>query len=343
LTQSLEDKIGQMLVFGWSGPDAASLNAHARHLIEELRIGGLILMGRNVAPLEVTRGVTSEAQRLAAACGLPPLLICVDQEGGRVARFGPPHYPPFPSARTVGQSGDLKVARNNAAVIGNTIKEAGINWALMPVLDVNNNPGNEVIGDRSYGDDPGVVSAMGVATIQGMQDDAGLMACGKHFPGHGDTAVDSHLALPIIDHPLERLQNVELPPFRAAIDAGVGAIMTSHILFPALDADLPASLSPIIVQGLLRGELGYDGIVITDCLEMQGVAAKWGTVEAAVLAVIAGADMVLICHTEAVQRKVQQALVQAVLSGRISELRLDEANRRIGRAKSRFLLRMQAV
>jgi beta-N-acetylhexosaminidase len=337
LTASLEDKIGQMLVFGWqadSGEDAVNFNRHARRLVEEFRVGGLILMGRNVGNVSATRRMIDAAQRAAIATGLPRLFVATDQEGGRVARFEPPEYPPFPSSKQIAAGNKPGDARANAASMGAMLSEVGVNWALMPVLDVNNNPGNIVIGDRSFSDNPSIVAEFGEESILGMQDDAGLMACGKHFPGHGDTNIDSHLALPTIDHPLSRLNHVELPPFRAAIDTGVGAIMTSHILFRTLDSELPATLSPSIISELLRRNLGFDGIVVTDCLEMRGVADTWGSAEAAILAVIAGADMLLACHTESTQLQIQLALLQAVESGRISEARIDEANHRISRAKA---------
>jgi len=337
LTAKLEDKIGQMLVFGWQGDaddDPSSFNRHARRLVDEFHVGGLILMGRNVGAAVATRRTVDAAQRAAELARLPRLLIATDQEGGRVARFGPPHYPDFPSSRQIAAGDKPGSARSNAASMGAMLSEVGVNWALAPVLDVNNNPGNVVIGDRSFGDNPALVMEFGEQFILGMQDDAGVMACGKHFPGHGDTHVDSHLELPKIDHSLDQLKNTDLPPFRAAIEAGVGSIMTSHILFPELDPDLPATLSPSVISGLLRRNLGFDGIVVSDCLEMRGVADTWGSAEAAVLAVIAGVDMVLACHTEPTQLQIRMALIHAVESGRISEVRIDEANHRISRAKA---------
>jgi beta-N-acetylhexosaminidase len=336
---TLEEKIGRMLVFGWQGntsDDSRSVNGHASWLIEDVKVGGVILMGRNIGPRDETKALVSELQELASANGLPKLLIATDQEGGRVARLEPPFYPAFPSAKMIGEMNEPLFARRNASEIGRMLKDVGINWALAPVLDVNNNPGNQVIGDRSFGESPDLVSALGVASVNGLQTDAGVMACGKHFPGHGDTTVDSHLALPILNHSLERLSCTEFLPFTAAIKAGVGSIMTSHILFQALDPLLPATLSPTIITGLLRRKLGFDGVVVTDCLEMWGVAMKWGTPEAAVLAAIAGADMLLVCHTRGTQNMVCEALLSAVRSGRLSEQRIDEANWRIEKARRLF-------
>lgn len=337
---TLEQKIGQMLLFGWQGATEAenqTINPHAAALIDELSVGGVILMGRNVGPPDALRQMLGELQQRATMRGLPPLFVATDQEGGRVQRLTPPHYEQRPSAWTVGQSGDALTARESAAAIGRELKSVGINWDFAPVLDVNNNPENPVIGNRSYGDDPERVAQLGAAAVRGFQEDAGILACGKHFPGHGDTDTDSHLALPRIPHGRERLDAVELRPFRAAMDAGLAAVMTAHILFPALDAELPATLSPAILTGLLRREMGFDGLIITDSMEMDGVTQGWGSAEAAVLAVIAGADIVLCCHTLATQQAIRDALIEAVQSQRITEARLDESLTRIAAAKQRWV------
>ena len=330
-----------MLLFGWSGdtPDESrTINAHAVALIDEFAVGGVVLMGRNIGPPEQTRGTIAELQARARADGLPPLFVAVDQEGGRVQRLGPPHYPKHPSARAVGETGDPEQARSEARRVGEGLRELGFNWDFAPVLDVNNNPRNPVIGDRAYGDDPTRVAAMGAAAVRGFQEDAGILACGKHFPGHGDTDTDSHQSLPRIGHDRARLDAIELVPFRAALEAGLAAVMTSHILFPALDPALPATLSPAILTGLLREELGFDGLIITDDLEMKGVAEGWGAAEAAVLAVQAGADLLLCGHTWETQREIQKALLHAVQTGRLSEARVEETVGHIAAAKARWLI-----
>lgn len=337
---TLHQKIGQMLLFGWSGdtPDQSrTVNAHAAALVDEFAVGGVVLMGRNVGPPAQTRDTIAELQARAKEPGLPPLFVAVDQEGGRVQRLGPPHYPAHPAARTVGDTGDPEQARGEARRIGEELRALGFNWDFAPVLDVNNNPKNPVIGDRAYGSDPALVAAMGAQAVRGFQEDAGILACGKHFPGHGDTDTDSHYALPRIGHGRARLDAVELVPFRAALEAGLAAVMTSHILFPALDPVLPATLSPAILTGLLREELGFEGLIITDDLEMKGVADGWGAAEAAVLAVLAGADLLLCCHKEETQREIRQALVRAVETGRLPEARVDESVARIAAAKARWL------
>jgi beta-N-acetylhexosaminidase len=335
----LDDKIGQMLLFGWNGEtndERLDAGPHAIALIEELAVGGIILMGRNAHMATRLRKTLSGLQDRNSSHGRPPLFVAVDQEGGRVQRLLPPDFSRIPAAREIGASGDPGQARAIAAKTARELRTVGVNWDFAPVLDVNNNPDNPVIGDRSYGDDPGLAAAMGAAAVAGFQDDGGILACGKHFPGHGDTNVDSHHALPRIEHGMDRLDRIELVPFRAAIEAGVAAIMTAHILFPALDPDRPATLSPTILTGLLRERLGFDGIVITDDLEMRGVADAWGAPEAAVLAVIAGVDILLCCHTLSTQRAIKQALIEAVNADRISESRIDESWARIQRTKARL-------
>ena len=329
-----------MLLFGWSGdtPEAnRRVNAHAAALVNDFGVGGVILMGRNIGSPSQTRATIAELQALAAAKGLPPLFVATDQEGGRVQRLGPPDYPKRRAAREIGVIGDENTARTETHAIGAELRDLGFNWDFAPVLDVDNNPRNPVIGSRSYGDEPRRVAAMGAAAVRGFQEDAGILACGKHFPGHGDTETDSHHALPRILHNRARLEAVEFVPFRAAIEAGLAAVMTSHILFPALDSHLPATLSPIILTGLLREELGFEGLIVTDDLEMKGVVDGWGAPEAAVLAVLAGADILLCCHVWKTQGAIRQALLQAVETGRLPLARIDEAVARIASAKNTWL------
>ncbi len=330
---NLHWKIGQMLLLGWM------TDPQANALVTELAAGGVILMGRNIKMPAETASDIARLQLLARLHDLPPLFIAVDQEGGRVQRLGPPRYPRRLSARATGASLDpVNAARQTAHRIGSELRALGFNWDFAPVLDVDSNPNNPVIGDRSYGSNPTAVAALGVAAVYGFQDDAGILACGKHFPGHGDTETDSHFALPTIRRSRAALDAVEMIPFRAAIDAGLAAVMTAHILFPALDPDLPATLSPAILTGLLRQELGFDGLIITDDLEMRGVADKWGAPEAAVLAVLAGADLLLCCHEWETQRAIHAALLSAVQTGRLTEARLDQSLARIAAAKAKWLV-----
>lgn len=338
----LSEKIGQMLVYGWQGEtdeESRAINGHARALIEEFAVGGIILMGRNIGASSAAQmgTLTDEFQDIARASDLPPLFVGVDQEGGRVSRFGPPHFRSYRTPGELGRAGDPEEVTQVMGELGAEMRGVGVNWVYAPVLDVNSNPTNPVIGDRSYGASAEIVSEMGVAAVRGLQERAGVLACGKHFPGHGDTSEDSHLSLPVVDSPLELLREQEMAPFAAVIEAGIGSLMTAHILFNALDPDLPATLSPAILTDLLRREMGFTGLIITDCLEMKGVAAKWGSADAAVLAAIAGADMLLACHTYKTQQEIRNALMEAVRSGLLPETRIDEANRRIRAAKEAWV------
>ncbi len=334
---TLEEKVGQILCFGWQGADddeSRTVNDHARTLIEDLRVGSIILLGRNIGTRERARELIDELQSLSRL----PLMIAVDQEGGMVNRFAEPFHQ-FPGNMALGAvaAGEgigigEQMAERQANVQARELRSVGVNWSFAPVVDVNNNPDNPIIGVRSYGEDPDLVGRLGAAAISGLQNE-GVLACAKHFPGHGDTSVDSHLALPTVAGDLERLFSVELAPFRRAIAAGVGSIMTAHILFPGVDAALPATMSQAVLTGLLRQQMGYDGVVITDCLEMSAISDGIGTAQGAVEALKAGADVVLVCHTLEKQRETRNAVIDAVKSGELPEVRLAEAVGRVLSAK----------
>ncbi|MGC8861330.1 MAG: beta-N-acetylhexosaminidase [Armatimonadota bacterium] len=330
---TLEQKIGAMLVFGWAGEGATGVNAHAREIVNEMQVGGVVLLGRNVADnLAETAETLNELQSMSRE----PLFVIADQEGGMVARFVD-GVTVFPSNMAVGATGSPDLAREAAAATARELCAIGCNFNFAPCVDVNNNPDNPIIGTRSYGESPEKVAELAACAIRGYQEN-GMIACAKHFPGHGDTAVDSHLALPSVPYARERLDRVELTPFRAAIAAGVSSIMTAHIMFPALDADRPSTLSRRIISGLLREELGYEGVVVTDCMEMKAIADNFGTPEAAVMAVEAGVDMVLVCHTLSTQRETLEALIKAVKDGRINESRIEKSVARIAALKRQYSL-----
>jgi len=330
---SLDEKIGQLLMFGWQGEtreENLTVSSHARMLLEEFRVGGVVLLGRNVGtPAETARCMNELQQRSKL-----PLFIIVDQEGGMVARFKDP-FVVFPANMALGAAGDPSLAYRAARMTAEQLRAVGVNFNFAPCVDVNNNPLNPIIGTRSYGDSPQTVARFAPEAIRGLHE-GGVMTSAKHFPGHGDTAVDSHLALPVVDFPRERMDAVELPPFRAAIEAGVASIMTTHILFRALDPELPSTLSPRIISGLLREEMGWDGLVVTDDLEMKGVADGWGAAKAALLSLKAGVDCPLICHTLETQVEAVRAIRDAVAAGEITEERIDESVRRVLELKERF-------
>ncbi|WP_338015886.1 beta-N-acetylhexosaminidase [Paenibacillus mesophilus] len=318
---SLRHKIGQMIHCGFHGHEPSEEIAQ---LIRERHIGGVILFARNVRDIRQVAAMNAEFQRIALEAGVPPLTIAIDQEGGMVARLTE-GVALMPGNMAIAAGGEPQAAYEAARVTGEELHALGINLNYAPVLDVNVNPGNPVIGVRSYGESPQLVGEYGVRAIRGLQE-AGVTATAKHFPGHGDTDVDSHLDLPTITHGRERIYGIELAPFVRAIEAGTDAIMSSHIYFPSFETEkLPVTLSHSVLTGLLREELGFDGVIMTDCMEMKAIADHYGTVAAAVLAVEAGADCVLISHRHDLQAEAIEALVAAVESGRLSEARIDES------------------
>jgi beta-N-acetylhexosaminidase len=243
---------------------------------------------------------------------------------------------------TLGRSGDRQLAARFAAALAAELTAVGISLDYTPVLDILTNPNNPAIGDRALGERAEDVAALGTAIIETLQA-AGIASCGKHFPGHGDTATDSHFELPLIEHPPDRLEAVELVPFRAAIEAGVAAIMTAHILIPALDDTGPATLSPRVVDGLLKQQLGFQGLVLTDDMEMKAISSRYGLPEATVKAIAAGCDAVLMCGTsQEPQMLALEAVIHAVEDGSLSLPRVEDAFARHRRVKERFLGRRPA-
>ena len=330
----LEAELGQLMSVGFDG---TIMTQELRALITDLRLGGLVLFARNVeSPIQL-RKLIAHSQQVAHDAGLPPLFISIDQEGGRVTRLSAEHgFTAFPSAREVAASGVVEVQRV-ARIMASEMREAGINIDLAPVLDINNNPANPVIGSRSFSDDPATVAVCGVAFIETMQR-AGVMCVGKHFPGHGDVNIDSHINLPVVPHARERLNAIEFVPFNAAMTAGVGGIMLAHIAFPTIEpSGLPATLSPKVVR-LVRDELGYTGLLFTDSLEMGALAANDFPVHiAAARAVQAGADVLLFNSDEKRHRQAHAELVAWARRGDISHERIETALHSIAEAKSRFV------
>jgi beta-N-acetylhexosaminidase len=312
-------------------------SADLRRLVRDYRAASVILFARNVDTPEQLAELVRELQSIARDAGHElPLLVAVDQEGGRVARLGAP-WTRWPPLRALGRLDSEGHARRMGEALAAELVACGIRCDFAPVVDVDTNPRNPVIGDRSFGDDPERVGRLGAAMIRGLQE-AGVVACAKHFPGHGDTDVDSHLALPALDHPRSRLEGVELVPFRRAIEAGVASIMTAHVLVRELDDRLPATLSATVVDSLLRRELGFDGVVVSDDLEMKAVADHWRPGESAVLAALAGCDLLPVCKDHDAQVEAIEGLVRAVETERLPWKAMDAACARIRLLKERFLL-----
>ncbi|WP_442601766.1 beta-N-acetylhexosaminidase [Paenibacillus sp. KN14-4R] len=322
---TLLEKVGQMVQCGFEGTVPTE---DIKQLIQKQRIGGVLYFSRNVIDTDQVAKLSHDLQAVASESGVAPLWIAIDQEGGMVARLTD-GVALMPGNMALAAGGSEEAVYEAASITGKELKALGINLNYAPDMDVNNNPRNPVIGVRSYGESPELVAKYGRQAIHGLQD-AGIVATAKHFPGHGDTEKDSHLDLPTISHSRERIYEVELRPFIEAIDAGVDAIMSSHIHFPAFDENqLPVTLSYQVLTGLLREELGYQGVIMTDCMEMEAIATHYGTVEAAVMAVEAGADMILISHRQDRQIGAIEAIVQAVEKGLIAESRIDESVERL--------------
>jgi len=325
------------MCFGWTGnneDESLSYSANAREIVKVMQVGAVILFERNLQPPYI---YTAELINELQAASKLPLLIPVDQEGGNGCRFNAPPFTVFPFNAVIGATGSEDYARKAAQVTAEELKAVGVNYDLAPVTDVNSNPNNPIIGPRSFGESSELVSRFAAAAIAGYQE-SGVIACAKHFPGHGDTSKDSHLELPTVDRPRSELETVELVPFSAAIRAGVDSIMTAHVIYPALDASLPATLSKAIITELLRGEMGFREVVITDCLEMKAISENYGIGEAALMAIHAGADILLACHTLSRQREIYETVLRAAMDGVIEESRINKSVDRILTLKQKYRL-----
>ena len=315
----LERSIARMFCIGFSGTETTPA---AKELIAR-GAGAVVLFARNVeSPAQVAE-LCGELKSIAGR----PLLTCIDQEGGRVRRLRD-GFTHIPSMRALGQTGDEKLAYDVGRVLARELRAVNIDVNLAPALDVDTNPDNPVIGDRSFGATCDLVSRMGTALIRGLQEN-GVAACGKHFPGHGDTSQDSHHDLPRLPHPIERLEQIELPPFRAAVKAGVAMVMTAHVVFEPIDPDYPATMSESVLHGILRERMKFDGVIVSDDQEMKAISANFGIEEVIVRGANAGVDLFAICHDPALQHRAMDALVKAVRRGDVSPERVADANLRL--------------
>lgn len=334
-TMTLEEQIGQLVMVGSTG---TTVPQELIDLVQYDHVGNVILFSRNILDSQQIHTFTRQLQLAAQTTGqLYPLLIATDQENGMVQRLGD-LVTTLPGNMALGATGAPDLACTIARATGLQLKTLGINMNLAPVADVNNNPDNPVIGIRSFGEDPQRVADFVAAAVRGYRQ-ADVVTSLKHFPGHGDTTTDSHLALPTLPHTLERLQHVELLPFVKGITAGADSIMVAHLYLPMLTRQdtLPASVSPAMVQGLLREQLAFDGVVITDCLEMRAIRNTVGTEQGAVMALQAGCDIVLISHHLTQQQASIAAIKAAAQDGRLSRERIQQAAERVMRLKARML------
>jgi beta-N-acetylhexosaminidase len=316
------------------GFDSTEVTPALAAWLERFAWGGVILFGRNAKSPAQLLALSQGLQAVARARGHLPLLIAVDQEGGRVARLKAP-FTAFPSAAMVGHTGSEQLAHDVGRAIATELHAVGVGMNMAPVLDVLTNPANTVIGDRSFSADPACVARLGTAYIRGMQASA-VLTTAKHFPGHGDTMLDSHVARPVSERSAAQLSACELRPFREAIAADVDAIMTAHVVYPAWDPQYPATLSPTILTRVLCGELKFRGAIITDDLGMSAVSDGWPWEEVPLLALRAGADVLLICHERQRQEQAYDRVLRAVQSGELPEAVVDQAMARVMALKARL-------
>ena len=335
---TLRQKIGQLVLYSMDGSE---ITPETKALMQEYCIGNVIHFGNNVTDFEGAKALNAQLRELIkdSCAGVEPF-ISIDHEGGRVFRFSR-DFTWFPSHLTLSAADDPAISEAVGRAMGEELRAAGFNLNFAPVVDVNSNIGNIVIGVRSFGDDPEVVAIHGAAMSKGMQE-AGVMACLKHFPGHGDTTQDSHYFLPTVDKTLQEMHETELLPYAKIFPQGVvDSIMTTHILFPKIEKEkVPATMSPTILKGILRKELGFDGVIVSDGMHMLAIKDHYGVARGCVMAINAGLDLLCIgtggTGVQESQKECLDALYEAALSGEIPMERIDEAVSRILRAKEKF-------
>lgn len=317
---------GRLLVTGFDGPE---LSARTREALRRGERAGCILFKRNLDSAEQTRALTASIQAASASRAL----VAIDEEGGRVSRL-PAGEARLPPMRMLGVLGDAELVFDAGRAIGARLFQLGFNLDFAPILDVDSNPANPVIGDRSFGASPERVAQLAVAFARGLNA-GGVLSCGKHFPGHGDTDKDSHFDLPVIRHDRARLDRVELLPFRAASAHNMDSIMSAHVVIEALEPGEPATFSKRAMTDLLRGELGFQGVLVSDDLEMRAVSARCDAGEAALRAVRAGCDLLLVCKSEDEADRAHAALVAEIAASSAFAARAEEAGARVDRMRAR--------
>lgn len=327
-SMTLDEKIGQMIITGFNGSE---YNDDMDRLINEYKVGGVILFARNIEDsnqmIDLTRALQENNNNL-------PLFISIDEEGGRVSRL-PDDVEKFPSAFTIGLINDQQIAYENGKEIGYTLKRLGINLDYAPVLDIYSNENNTVIGDRAFSTEESIVSTMGIATMEGIED-SDIIPVVKHFPGHGDTEVDSHYGLPIVYKTLEELRNFEFIPFVKAIESGCDVIMVSHIILNEVDSINPASLSKIVISDLLRKDMGFDKVVITDDMSMGAITSIMSIEEACIKSIEAGCDILLLGNAYEEIEQVINSIKLKLYNGEISEEQINKSVKRILELKKKY-------
>lgn len=329
---TLEEKIGQMVM---AGIDSYNFDENSRKIIQDYNVGGFIILGQNVQSTKQLLNLMNSLKSTNSNNKIP-LFLSVDQEGGRIERL-PSEFKKFPTNKTIGGINNEKFSFNVGSALGEEVKAFGFNMDFAPVLDINSNPKNPVIGDRSFGDNADVVTRLGIQTMIGIKSQK-VIPVVKHFPGHGDTAVDSHIGLPTVNNDIARLKSFELKPFSEAVKNGADVVMIAHILMPKIDAQNPASFSKTIISDILRKQLNFNGVVITDDMTMGAIMKNYNIGEAAVKSVNAGSDIILVAHEFNNEVAVLDALKNASNKGTISKERINESVYRILKLKEKYNL-----
>lgn len=334
---TIDEKVGQMIIVGLDG---YSIDDNAKKMIENYHVGGFILFSKNVKDSAQVVSLTNSLKQTNSINKIP-LFISVDEEGGKVTRV-PSSFKKLPTNKVIATKNNPELSYKIGELLGDEVKSLGYNLDFAPVLDINSNPNNPVIGDRSFGSTPEIVTKLGVQTMKGIQSKNVIPAV-KHFPGHGDTSVDSHKGLPTVNNDLNRLNSFELIPFQEAIKESADIVMVAHILLPKIDSKYPASMSKTIITDTLRGQLNYDGVVITDDMTMGAISKGYKIEDAVVTSINAGSDIALVCFGNDTQIAAINSLKKAVETGTIKPETIDKSVYRILKLKDKYKLEDTAV
>ncbi|NSL52798.1 beta-N-acetylhexosaminidase [Calidifontibacillus erzurumensis] len=334
---TLDEKIGQMI---FAGIEGTKPNEKTSELIYRYKVGGIIFNGKNIVSPKQTIDYMNHIQSLNADNPIP-IMFGIDQEGGRISKL-PGNLLSLPTNEEIGKINDPAYSYEIGSLLGKQLKAFGFHMDFAPVLDVNSNPNNPVIGDRSFGNDPDIVSRLGIQTMKGIQSQ-NVISVIKHFPGHGDTSVDSHLELPVVNKTRSDLEEIELIPFKKAIKNGADVVMVGHIMLPKIDSNYPSTMSKKIIQGMLRKDLEFHGVVITDDMTMKAITNNFDIGQAAVQSVKAGSDIIMVAHDYEKVVAVIDALKKAVEKGEISEKRINESVERILELKKKYNVQNKVI
>lgn len=334
---TLEEKVGQMVIVG---VEEETFNSNMEKMIKDHKAGGFIFMGKSVKNTTQLLKLVNSIKAANSNNNIP-LFLSIDQEGGKIDRM-PQEFNRYPTNKAIGKINSENLSYNIGSTIAYEISSFGFNMDFAPVLDINSNPKNPVIGDRSFGTGSQLVSNLGIETMKGIQE-GNVISVVKHFPGHGDTSVDSHVGLPKVNKSMDQINNFELLPFKEAIKNNVDGIMIAHILLPKIDPKYPASLSKVIISNVLRKQLGFNGIVITDDMTMGAITKNYSIGDAAVKSINAGSDIILIAHDFNKEADAINSIISAVKGGDIPMDRIDESVYRVLKLKEKYNLKDNTI